>query len=563
MTLGRKYKKKPQRTIITRSFKPNTDLLNKLTNSSELPHSTGMQSNMAVNSSSASNNHFHEISSGYGTADKKLHFNGVKDEFKSWQTRMKLRLRKMELASILDEDEPATDKNLQVYMEIVEHIDDKSLKLIEDVAEDNGKLAWKILSETYLGNDEDRIFRVLFDLGNLTLKRDETVVDYLCRIDGIKKVLESNKIPMPDSMYVIMGMKGLPQEYDILCDVIHTQKTKPTFEDFKSQLKAKEIRMCDTNRSSVAKVMFVGDNSAKTSSGGNKPRDGRQRCKKCLSVWHSEDKCKSTSYCNFCENASHDSKFCYHPKNPANACKKEYVKAVNHIQEEAVCVSGGDAGRYPEAVPGAPVCVAEDVGRAIPRAATDVNMENIKVAPAEYYDLLRTKEACPGAYTDIVGAVGSGAIIKASNCTWDGALFKPPNIWHVRHINQGTNKYLVDSGATHHIITDKSKFVSLDCDYDPQKHNLMLANGTTEYGKIKGKGLAYIVANDESGNPQCIRLCDALYVPSFTQNILSVMSLVNNGMQLFMKKNEVKLQDGNITYLADCEAGLAYLQVDH
>ena len=61
MTLGRKYKKKPQRTITTRSFKPNTDLLNKLTNSSELPHSTGMQSNMAVNSSSASNNHFHEI----------------------------------------------------------------------------------------------------------------------------------------------------------------------------------------------------------------------------------------------------------------------------------------------------------------------------------------------------------------------------------------------------------------------------------------------------------------------------------------------------------------------
>ena len=65
MTLGRKYKKKPQRTITTRSFKPNTDLLNKLTNSSELPHSTGMQSNMAVNSSSASNNHFHEISSEY------------------------------------------------------------------------------------------------------------------------------------------------------------------------------------------------------------------------------------------------------------------------------------------------------------------------------------------------------------------------------------------------------------------------------------------------------------------------------------------------------------------
>ena len=93
MTKSRRYKNKPQRTISTRSFKPNTDLLNKLTNTPQVPHSIEMQSNMAVNSSSADNNQFHENLLGYGS-DKKLHFNGVKDEFKSWQTRMKLRLRK-------------------------------------------------------------------------------------------------------------------------------------------------------------------------------------------------------------------------------------------------------------------------------------------------------------------------------------------------------------------------------------------------------------------------------------------------------------------------------------
>ena len=62
MTKGHRYKKKPPRTISTRSFKPNTDLLNKLTNSPELPHSTGMQSSMTANSSSATNNLFPENS---------------------------------------------------------------------------------------------------------------------------------------------------------------------------------------------------------------------------------------------------------------------------------------------------------------------------------------------------------------------------------------------------------------------------------------------------------------------------------------------------------------------
>ena len=123
-------------------------------------------------------------------------------------------------------------------------------------------------------------------------------------------------------------------------------------------------------------------------------------------------------------------------------------------------------------------------------------------------------------------------------------------------------KYLVDSGATHHIITYKSKFAFLDNSYDPLQHNLTLANGSTEYGKIKGKGTAYITIRDEVGNPHRITLSDALYVPSFEQNILSVMSLVRKGMELLMKKNEVKLRDKYNTYIAESESGLAYLNVE-
>ena len=133
----------------------------------------------------------------------------------------------------------------------------------------------------------------------------------------------------------------------------------------------------------------------------------------------------------------------------------------------------------------------------------------------------------------------------------------------MKHQKQGMGKYLLDSGATHHILTDKTKFVSLDSNYDPLQNNLTLADGSREFGTIKGRGVACINVQDEDGNPHRIILHDALYVPTFTQNILSVMCLVTNGTELVMNKDGVKLRDEQTTYIADCENGLAYIKVDH
>ena len=122
--------------------------------------------------------------------------------------------------------------------------------------------------------------------------------------------------------------------------------------------------------------------------------------------------------------------------------------------------------------------------------------------------------------------------------------------------------YLIDSGATNHIITDKSKFISLDCSYDPLQHHLILANGPTEFGIIKGKGVAKIVIRDVAGIPRCITLHDALYIPTFPQNILSAMALVTNGMELTMNKDGVQLRDHGNSYIAQCDSSLAYFKVE-
>ena len=71
-----------------------------------------LQSNMSASSSSATNKNV----KGYGllASDKKMHFESDSDNFKSWQTRMRLRLRKMKLADVFDQEEPYPIKNLEV-----------------------------------------------------------------------------------------------------------------------------------------------------------------------------------------------------------------------------------------------------------------------------------------------------------------------------------------------------------------------------------------------------------------------------------------------------------------
>ena len=56
-----------------------------------------------------------------------------------------------------------------------------------------------------------------------------------------------------------MNLKGLSSDYDVFSDVIETQKVKPTFEELKSQLKAKEMHVTESKRCSAAKVMTVDD----------------------------------------------------------------------------------------------------------------------------------------------------------------------------------------------------------------------------------------------------------------------------------------------------------------
>ena len=61
---------------------------------------------------------------------------------------------------------------------------------------------------------------------------------------------------------------------------------------------------------------------------------------------------------------------------------------------------------------------------------------------------------------------------------------------------------LVDCGATAHIITDKSKFVRLNKNFDMSKHIIKLADGNRSNDIVQAKGDVMIFLKDNKGRKQ-------------------------------------------------------------
>ena len=95
-----------------------------------------------------------------------------------------------------------------------------------------------------------------------------------------------------------------------------------------------------------------------------------------------------------------------------------------------------------------------------------------------------------------------------------------------RHLQ---DNLLVDCGATAHIINDKTKFVSFDDSLDSTKHLIELADGSRTNGIAGGRGDESVLLYDVNGNSHYVKLENALYVPSYKQNIFSVQAATHNG----------------------------------
>ena len=100
---------------------------------------------------------------------------------------------------------------------------------------------------------------------------------------------------------------------------------------------------------------------------------------------------------------------------------------------------------------------------------------------------------------------------------------------------------MVDCGATAHIITDKEKFIHLDENFDKSKHTIELADSSRRNDIVCGKGRAQIYLTSNTGKRCTIVLEDALYIPSYSQNILSVSKMTKKGVNVYFGPNYAEL----------------------
>ena len=92
--------------------------------------------------------------------------------------------------------------------------------------------------------------------------------------------------------------------------------------------------------------------------------------------------------------------------------------------------------------------------------------------------------------------------------------------------------YLIDSGASVHILKDSELFVRFKTDFRPEQHVIELADGAKVSGIAKGQGDAMVTLHDAQGKPHDVILENALFIPTFTQEILSVPALTQNGASI-------------------------------
>ncbi|KAJ8043166.1 hypothetical protein HOLleu_10139 [Holothuria leucospilota] len=95
---------------------------------------------------------------------------------------------------------------------------------------------------------------------------------------------------------------------------------------------------------------------------------------------------------------------------------------------------------------------------------------------------------------------------------------------------------LVDCGGTTYVVNDQSKFIRFD-DFNPADHNIELA---TINNVAMGKGDASIMLVDSNGNAQKAIHKDALYIPSFKQDIFSVQVAADKGAFVQFKSNSAE-----------------------
>lgn len=180
----------------------------------------------------------------------RLCFDGDEKNYELWETKFLGHLRLLGLKDTIlneptsdDEDEEFENdrkKNEEVYAEMIQFLDDKSLSLVMRDAADNGRKALRILRDYYAGKGKPRVISLYTELTSLQKGTDESVTDYIIRAEAAITALRNAEERLSDGLLIAMILKGLPESFKPF--VIHVTQGDEnlTFAEFKTKLRSFE-----------------------------------------------------------------------------------------------------------------------------------------------------------------------------------------------------------------------------------------------------------------------------------------------------------------------------------
>ena len=128
-------------------------------------------------------------------------------------------------------------------------------------------------------------------------------------------------------------------------------------------------------------------------------------------------------------------------------------------------------------------------------------------------------------------------------------------------LKAGTESFLVDCGATTHIVNKDENFIDIDSTFNPEDHYVELADGTRSNNVAKKRGTVLTKLQTEGGKLVEVKLMNVLFVPTYPQCIFSVQVATKAGCKLNFHENKAELiaPDGNTVFPVQQHGRLYYL----
>ena len=243
-------------------------------------------------------------------------FKGNRDQYHIFELKLRNYISLHELESFLDSDEKDDVKNLYLYHLIVQCLDDDPLQLVACQAKNDGRKAYKLLGEKYLGNFNARKICALNELALLKQGKNETISTYISRVDLLIQKLKQFGVFNDTSFYVIKTLQGLDDKYDTFKTVITSTSEIPEWDDFKVRIQNHDQLSKPTADKQNTAIMQITTSNAPQINKKKKQNTKRftskpkEKCSYCFSSDHISSNCNSRKYCKYCNNWSHHTDEC-------------------------------------------------------------------------------------------------------------------------------------------------------------------------------------------------------------------------------------------------------------